>query len=282
MPPTAWPTHCAAESPMDKAPPIPPIALGAHPATAWPVSADHCDLSRPSTLARPHRFGARPQSLTVDLARSAFIVVDMQNDFCHPKGWLASIGVDVAPARQPIAGLQRVLPWWRKHAGPVIWLNWGARADRRNLSPALLHVYNPDGRSVGLGDVLPAAAVDGSRVLTEGHWGAASVDELVPDATDVQVAKHRMSGFWDTPLDAVLRQSGVQTVFFGGVNADQCVLATLMDANFAGYDTVLVEDTTATTSPAFCWDATLYNVRQCFGFTTTVADLLDGTTVAAL
>ena len=80
-----------------------------------------------------------------------------------------------------------------------------------------------------------------------------------------------MSGFWDTPLDSILRNLGVATVFFGGVNADQCVLATLMDANFLGYDTVLVEDCSATTSPAFCWDATLYNVRQCFGFSVTSA-----------
>ena len=75
-----------------------------------------------------------------------------------------------------------------------------------------------------------------------------------------------MSGFWDTPLDSILRNLGVTTVLFAGVNADQCVLATMMDANFAGYDTLLLEDCTATTSPKYCLDATLYNVRQCFGF----------------
>ncbi|MFY7780005.1 MAG: cysteine hydrolase family protein, partial [Tagaea sp.] len=65
-------------------------------------------------------------------------------------------------------------------------------------------------------------------------------------------------------------------LFFGGVNADQCVLCTLQDANFLGYDCVMVEDCSATTSPQFCWDATLYNVRQCFGFTTGSAALLKG------
>ena len=43
----------------------------------------------------------------------------------------------------------------------------------------------------------------------------------------------------------------------------------------AGYDVVLVEDLCATTSPSFCTDATLYNVRQCFGFTVTAPDLLE-------
>jgi ureidoacrylate peracid hydrolase len=250
--------------------------LGAAIATAWRVDAGHCDLDRRPPPPRRHRLRALPQTITVDLLRSALVVVDMQNDFCHPQGWLASIGVDVTPARRPIPVLQQLVPWWRANAGPVVWLNWGVRPDRRNLSPALLHVYNPDGRSVGLGDVLPGAPVDGSRVLTEGHWGAALVDGLGTASGDIAIAKHRMSGFWDTPLDAVLREAGVSTLFFGGVNADQCVLATLMDAHFAGYDTVLVEDASATTSPGFCWDATLYNVRQCFGFTTRVDHLLAG------
>jgi nicotinamidase-related amidase len=83
-----------------------------------------------------------------------------------------------------------------------------------------------------------------------------------------------MSGFHDTCLDSVLRNLDIKTVLFAGVNADQCVLATLMDANFAGYDCILLEDCTSTTSPAFCWEATLYNVRQCFGFTALSKDLL--------
>jgi len=43
-----------------------------------------------------------------------------------------------------------------------------------------------------------------------------------------------------------------------------------MDANFHGFDTLLLEDCTATTSPDFCLQATLHNVRFCFGFTTTI------------
>ena len=53
---------------------------------------------------------------------------------------------------------------------------------------------------------------------------------------------------------------------FAGVNADQCVLCTLQDANFRGYDCVLLRDCAGTTSPSYCMDATIYNVKQCFGF----------------
>jgi nicotinamidase-related amidase len=80
-----------------------------------------------------------------------------------------------------------------------------------------------------------------------------------------------MSGFVDTTLDSILRNLRVDTLLFCGVNADQCVLATLMDAANVGYDVVMVEDAVGTTSPAYCMDATVYNVRQCFGFTTTSA-----------
>jgi nicotinamidase-related amidase len=46
-----------------------------------------------------------------------------------------------------------------------------------------------------------------------------------------------------------------------------------MDAANLGYDVVMVQDAVATTSPAYCMDATLYNVRQCFGFTLTAGAL---------
>ena len=245
--------------------PDPPetVMLGATAAGSWRVGAAGVDAVRPRGPARALTIAAEPKSVTIDLSRTAILVIDMQNDFCHRDGWLASIGVDVEPARAPIAPLRRLLPRLRAADVPVVWVNWGIRPDRMNLSPSLLHVYNPDGRGAGLGDALPAT---GARVLTEGSWSAAIVDELVPDARDIRVAKHRMSGFWDTPLDSILRNLDVRTLLFAGVNADQCVLHTLADANFLGYDTIMVTDCVATTSPDFCWRATLYNVKQIFGF----------------
>jgi len=251
-------------------------ALGSSPRNQWQVSAAQCNLVRASIDAKPVALPSLPQDIVIDLARTALIVIDMQNDFCHPQGWLASIGVDITAARQPIKPLQAALPLLRGAGVPVVWLNWGNRPDRLNLSPSALHVYNGDGRSVGLGDALPGAPCDAleNHVLQAGSWGAAVVEELVKAPTDISIDKYRMSGFHDTCLDSVLRNMDIKTILFAGVNADQCVLATLMDANFAGYDCVLLEDCTSTTSPAFCWDATLYNVRQCFGFTALSKDLL--------
>jgi nicotinamidase-related amidase len=195
----------------------------------------------------------------------------MQNDFCHPEGWLAGIGVDVQPARAPIAPLSALLPVLREADVPVLWVNWGNRPDQLNLSPALLHVYDPLGAGTGLGSELPKS---GAKVLERGSWSAAVVDELAPEAQDICVAKYRMSGFQDTELDSILRNLGVQTLLFAGVNADQCVLCTLQEANFRGYDCLLLDDCSATTSPDYCMTATLYNVRQCFGFVASSQDIL--------
>jgi len=67
----------------------------------------------------------------------------------------------------------------------------------------------------------------------------------------------------------------------GGVNMDQCVMTTLEDASFLGYDTVLIEDATATTSPDYCVQATLYNVKLLYGFVTKSTDILTGFADAA-
>jgi nicotinamidase-related amidase len=237
--------------------------LGSSIRNRWSVSETRANLVREPALPRPITVQADSKRVTLDLARTAIIVVDMQNDFCHPDGWLAHFGIDVAPVRAPIAPLQLLLPALRSHDVPVIWVNWGNRPDQLNLSPALLHVYKPSGAGVGLGDALPGS---GAKVLERGSWSAAIVDELVAAPSDIHVAKYRMSGFQDTELDSILRNLGVTTLMFAGINADQCVLCTLQDANFRGYDCLLLEDCAATTSPDYCLAATIYNVRQCFGF----------------
>jgi biuret amidohydrolase len=53
------------------------------------------------------------------------------------------------------------------------------------------------------------------------------------------------------------------------------VTLSLQDANFLGYGCVLLEDCCATTSPGFCVQATLRNVKKCFGFVSGSQAVLD-------
>ncbi|MBV9384849.1 MAG: cysteine hydrolase [Chroococcidiopsidaceae cyanobacterium CP_BM_ER_R8_30] len=242
----------------------PLLPLGCPP-NAWAVNTEIADITRPPIEPRPITLPTETKTLLLDLAKATILVIDMQNDFCHPDGWLAHIGVDITPAQAPIDPLKTLLPALRTADVPVIWVNWGNRPDLMNISAGLLHVYNPTGKGVGLGAPLPA---NNALVLTAGSWAATVVEELKQEPRDILVDKYRMSGFWDTPLDSILRNLGKTTLFFAGVNADQCVMTTLQDANFLGYDCILVKDCTGTTSPEFCFQATLYNVKQCFGFVT--------------
>ncbi len=231
----------------------------------WGASPKHIDMATPPAPVRPLAIRSAPQNVTLDLNRTAIIVIDMQNDFCAKGGWVDYLGADYTPDRAPIKPLQKLLPVLRGARVPVIWVNWGNRPDLANMPPNQIHLYKPSGSGIGLGEPLPGS---GAHVLEKDSWAAAVVDELEQKPEDIKVDKHRISGFWDTPLDSILRNLGIRSILFTGVNTDQCVLHSLTDANFLGYGCVLVEDCCATTSPDFCTQATVWNVKKCFGFVT--------------
>ena len=238
--------------------------------TAWLKTDEQIALAPSRADRRPVSVAAQPVAVEVDLGRTAMIVIDMQNAFCAPGGLTDLNGADLGLARAPIEPLNGLLPALRRHDVPVIWLNWGNRPDRLNVPPMTLHAFDPDERGRGIGDELPGGK---GSVLLKDAWSSAIVDELVVGPDDIHVDKFRVSGFWDTPLDSILRNLDVRTLLFAGVNLDVCVYHTLADAHFLGYDCVLVEDCSATTAPQFCTDATLRNIKKCFGFLTTSAEL---------
>lgn len=248
-----------------------PRLLGSGPNYRWAATAKQVDMAMAEPPPRPLAFRAAPQNVTLDLARTAMIVIDMQNDFCAKGGWVDYLGVDYTPDRAPIKPLARLLPKLRAAGVPIVWVNWGNRPDLMNMAPNQHHLYKPTGRGIGLCEPLPS---HGAHVLEKDSWAAAVVDELKQEAADIKVDKYRISGFWDTPLDSILRNLGCRTLLFSGVNTDQCVFCSLTDANFLGYGCVLVDDCCATTSPDFCTEATIWNVKKCFGFVTSSGKLI--------
>lgn len=71
----------------------------------------------------------------------------------------------------------------------------------------------------------------------------------------------RLSGLWgaQTPLGLWLQENEITTLFFGGVNADQCVWGTLLDAYYKGFDVIYVDDLAATVSPTYATQMVRYN-----------------------
>lgn len=246
--------------------------MGARPSEGWVVTAEMVDMTRPSAPVRPLTIDAEPQTIVIDANKTALVIVDMQNDFCTVGGWMHSKGIDIEPNRKPIAPLKALTTALRASNIPVIWVNWGVRRDLLNISPSLQHAHNPRGEPGGLAEVMPGTR---SEVIAAGSWGAQIVDEINPGSADHQIVKHRFSGFWDTDTDSILRNLGIRTLLIGGVCTDQCVMTTLEDASFLGYDTILVEDACGTTSPEYCVQATLYNVKLLYGFVTNSVSIIE-------
>jgi len=197
----------------------------------------------------------------------------MQNDFCHPKGWFGQKGINVKPMRKPIPAIAALLPAWRAAGGAVVWVNWGVRPDRLNLSPTIQFKAKRSADGVGVG-FAESSPHDYGLSVVQGQWGARVVDELEVAAQDITVFKHRLSGFWDNELDSILRLQGVTTLLFAGVNTDRCVFSTLQDAGFLGYDCVLLSDACSTPSPTYVTKAIYFIVQKLHGFVATTTALL--------
>jgi nicotinamidase-related amidase len=251
--------------------------VGPSVSNSYAVDASVVDMSRTSPAARKASLRAQPQDIAIDLNRTAVVIVDMQNDFCAPGGWFDTLGVDLSGIRALYPRIRSVTEAARAASVPVIWLGFGTRPDRANLAPITRYPFARVGGGLGLGDSIQGRGrAEPHRILQQGSWGAEFVAELGAQPTDIHVDKHRISGFWDTPLDSILRHRDIRTVAFMGVNSDECVFATLIDASFHGYDTIMIEDACATSSPASCHEAALYQVRFCFGFTVTSQTWVSG------
>jgi ureidoacrylate peracid hydrolase len=155
----------------------------------------------------------------------------------------------------------------------IIWVYWHNRPDLRNLGAPTLHSFKHNPSQKGIGEEL-----ENGLVLVQGEWGAQMVDELreLMQEDDIHIEKVRMSGFYGTHLDQVMRTQGISTLFLSGVNIDQCVTTTMEDAYFRDYNSVLLSDATATSSPDYCKDAVIFNTKQCWGFVMTTEQFANG------
>jgi ureidoacrylate peracid hydrolase len=186
-------------------------------------------------------FDARPEPLEVSAARTAVIVVDMQNDFASPGGMFDRAGIDIGPIRAAIAPTAAVLDAARRAGVVVVYLQMAFRDDLSDAGA-------PDAPNwvkhlpLGPGDEVQAPDGTTGRILVRDTWNTAVIDELTPHPDDLTVLKHRFSGFFGTELDDRLRARGVDTLVFVGATTSVCVESTVRDAMFRDYRCLLVED----------------------------------------
>ena len=154
-----------------------------------------------------------------DPDRTAVVVVDMQNGFCHPDGSLFAPDSEAA-------------------VGPVTDL----------VAPA----REAGARIVYTRDVHPEGQFDGNHYydefeqwgehVLEGSWEAEIVEELTIRPEDHVVEKHTYDAFHETELDGWLSARGLDTLVFCGTLANVCVLHTAGSAGLRDYRPILVED----------------------------------------
>ncbi|KAI1308379.1 Isochorismatase-like protein [Xylaria venustula] len=122
---------------------------------------------------------------------------------------------------------------------------------------------------------------DRGKLLMAKSWNAGLYDPLLQASNkekDIFCDKNRMSGMWsdDTELCRVVKRECFTTLMFAGVNSDQCVLGTLVDAYNRGYTCVMLEDCCATKTPGG-QDVTTWNIAKAYGFVTDSKSFCNGT-----
>ena len=161
----------------------------------------------------------------IEPARTAMIVVDMQNDFVAPGAPL-----ETPAARAMVPKLAEALKLCRRAGVRVIYT---------------AHSHRRDGCDMGLfDDIHPPIAM--RNAVIDDTPGVNIYADLAPAAGEHVIKKHRYSGFFGTDLDIILREWGVDTVIISGTTTENCCHATARDAMFRNYRVVFLSDATAT------------------------------------
>jgi len=217
-------------------------------------------------------------SIKIEPNRTALVIIDMQNFFLHP-----DLSPSAKTGRAAVQPTVDAINGFRKAGMKVLWVNWGlTEYDLLTIPPAFKAGFSTNGSDLAsqtFGSDMGTITENGTtihvgRKLMRGAWNAEPYGPLetlknegLAAGTDLLFNKNRLSGLWgpQTPLGLWLQENEMSTLFFGGVNADQCVWSTLVDAFFKGYDIVYVDDISATTSPTYAQEMCRYNA-QGYGF----------------
>jgi ureidoacrylate peracid hydrolase len=211
---------------------------------------------------------ARPEPIRLDPASTAVIVIDMQNAYASPGGYVDKAGFDVGPAAGVIGKIARILDTARAAGMPVVYLQNGWDADYVEAGTP----GSPNWHKSNALKTMRARPELAGSLLARGTWDYELVDALAPQPGDLRVHKPRYSAFFNSQLDAILRARGVRTLVFVGIASNVCVESTLRDGFHLEYFGVMLEDATHHLGPDFIQQATVYNVEKFFGWVSTTAD----------
>jgi ureidoacrylate peracid hydrolase len=208
------------------------------------------------------RLATRPNPIDWEPRETALVVVDMQNGFCMPGGYLDLVGYDVTGAQQVIAAIGALLPAVRAAGMPVVYLQSGFDPLYRVVGGPTAPVWH---KSEAIVLMRERPELHG-KLITRGGWDYEIVDALEPRPEDILVRKSRYSGFAGTDLDQQIRARRIRNLIFTGVATNICVETTLREAYSREYFVLLLEDATMQAGEPAMKQATLINVERYFGW----------------
>jgi nicotinamidase-related amidase len=189
------------------------------------------------------KIDAQPTPIAVDPGRCALVIIDMQRDFLEPGGFGEALGNDVSQLRKIVAPLHALLGAARDAGITVIHTREGHRPDMTDAPRAKVERGTP---SMRIGDRGPMG-----RILIRGEVGHDIIPELYPVAGEPVLDKPGKGAFYQTDLDLMLRNRGVETLLVCGVTTEVCVHTTVRDANDRGYRCIVVGDCCGSYFPEF-------------------------------
>src|SRR6202030_351753 len=159
--------------------------------------------------------------LSVDLDKSALVIIDMQRDFLEPGGFGAALGNDVSRLQAAVDPCCEVLAASRRVGMLVIHTSEGHRPDLTDAPPHKVERGDPANRIGARGPM--------GRILVRGEPGHDIIPELYPLTSE--------------PV--------IDTLFVCGVTTEVCVNTTVREANDRGFRCIVLSDCCASYFPEF-------------------------------
>jgi ureidoacrylate peracid hydrolase len=225
-------------------------------------------LSGEGATRRRVTLPARPEPIRVVVEETAVIVVDMQNAYASPGGYLDLAGFDIGGAARVVEQTAKVLAVAREAGMTIVYFQNGWDPDYREAGgPGSPNFH----KSNALKTMRARPELQG-KLLARGGWDYELVEALKPQPGDIELHKTRYSGFFHSQLDSLLRARGIRNIVLVGIATNVCVESTLRDGFFLEYFGIMLEDATHQAGPEFLQKASVYNIETFFGWVSTVAD----------
>lgn len=160
------------------------------------------------------------------MKKTLFLVMDMMNDLVDPEGFSkATYGVQVAE-RGVLGNTAAAIASARLAGGKVGYVRVGFSADYRECPPA--------------SPIFSGARANG--IFQLGTWGTEVHPCLAPKEGDFDIVKHRVSPFYATSLEAILRANDIERIVMCGVSTNGVVHSGAREAHDRDYEVVILED----------------------------------------